>query len=406
MLVGKTDMGGGSVTIERLSSREAVMQAIEEFDHRGLDSLLVKRGPSTKVRYFLQHGDRLYDAEAIAGVAYGYEHPSHGPLPVTQVATSPLTGGVSTLLRNLDFVVLDRNITTASDELAWRHAVWNHLQDRCDHQGQLTPSDLRAVGAYAGQQGIWVNKARTKHVNQGIGVTVALKHTGVDYPDALSDDGMLYHYPVTDRGGHDLAEVEATKAAALLRLPVFAITEDRDRRSVRLAWVEGWDDDTKLFFVSYGDTAPNTLLEADHSDNEPFVLEGNRSRRELRNVRVRPDQTRFKFKVIQRYGARCPFSGVAVPAMLEAVHLRGDADNGTSDPRNGLPMNAALHRAFDLHLFAIHPETMQVELRPHGPTFEQLGIIHPNLADLPKHPHHDALAWRYNAWQADVEKHG
>ncbi|WP_374101624.1 HNH endonuclease [Streptomyces sp. I5] len=33
--------------------------------------------------------------------------------------------------------------------------------------------------------------------------------------------------------------------------------------------------------------------------------------------------------------------------MIEAAHLRGDADGGSSDARNVLPMNAALHRAFD-----------------------------------------------------------
>ncbi len=95
---------------------------------------------------------------------------------------------------------------------------------------------------------------------------------------------------------------------------------------------------------------------------------------------MRPDQARFKIEVFRRYGPRCPLSGIAVPEMVEAAHLRGDADGGSSDARNGLPMNAALHRAFDAHLFAINPDTLTVEVRPEGPTLDQLGVIHPKLA--------------------------
>ncbi len=392
--------------VEGLTSREAVLRAMEQFDAQGRDSFLEKHGLEETARYYVHHGDRLYDAEAIAAAAYGYQHPEGGPLSPGQVPTNPQGDSISPLLRGLDFIVLDDHTTTAIDELAWRHAVWDNLQARRGEDGLLSARDIRAVGAYGGQQGIWVNKVRTERVHPDIGVTVALKHTGVDYPDDVSEDGMLYHYPVTKRGGHDLAEVKATKAAARLNLPLFAISQHGDRRSVRLGWVDGWDDAAKMFLVRYGDTPPKVVLDADRSDDEPFVLEGNRSRRQLRNVRTRPDQARFKFKVIQRYGPRCPLSGVEVAAMLEAAHLRGDADNGSADPRNGLPMNAALHRAFDLHLFAIHPDTLEVELRPQGPTLKQLGIVQPRLEGLPNYPHREALAWRYRAWQEDVAKKG
>ncbi|MFD0562765.1 HNH endonuclease [Kitasatospora saccharophila] len=83
--------------------------------------------------------------------------------------------------------------------------------------------------------------------------------------------------------------------------------------------------------------------------------------------------------------------------MIEAAHLRGDADGGTSDARNGLPMNAALHRAFDAHLFAINPDTLTAEARPGGPSLESMGIVHPKLA-LDRLPHPMALKWRYDEW--------
>ena len=86
--------------------------------------------------------------------------------------------------------------------------------------------------------------------------------------------------------------------------------------------------------------------------------------------------------------------------MIDAAHLQGDADNGSSDPRNGIPLNAALHRAFDAYLFAFDPETLKVVIRPQGPTLQELGITRPHLRDLPRKPHPEALKWRYEAWLA------
>src|SRR5262249_52488857 len=52
----------------------------------------------------------------------------------------------------------------------------------------------------------------------------SILHTGRHYPDDLSDDGVIYHYPTTKRpAGRDAAEVQATKNAAALSLPIFAI---------------------------------------------------------------------------------------------------------------------------------------------------------------------------------------
>lgn len=55
-------------------------------------------------------------------------------------------------------------------------------------------------------------------------VCVSILHTGKHYPDDLSDDGVIYHYPETGRQiGRDIAEIEATKEAGRLRLPIFVV---------------------------------------------------------------------------------------------------------------------------------------------------------------------------------------
>ncbi|NUL03184.1 HNH endonuclease [Streptomyces lunaelactis] len=330
-------------------------------------------------------------------MAYRYEHQA----PDARV----ISGGrdhSNRLLERLGFTVVDGCPTTVEGERAWRLAVWSHLQLTEDLR-QVPPGVLRAFGVYGGGQGIWIDKARTEAVHEG-GITMGVLHTGAHYPDEISDKDVIYHYPTTGRGpGRDESEVAATKAAAALALPIFVIAKPTPRSSVRivrLAWVEGWEERSRIFLISFGDSRPEQLLTEDHSDQQPFSLTGSRSRSSQRNVRERPGQRRFKLRVFQRYGPRCPLSGIAVPEMIEAAHLRPDAEDGTDDPRNGLPLNAALHRAYDAHLFAIEPDTLNVVTRPQGPTLEELRIVTPHLRELPRRPHDEALRWRYNEWQS------
>ncbi|MFJ4709713.1 HNH endonuclease [Streptomyces anulatus] len=380
--------------IQQLTSAAAVYKAIAEYDSVGGQTFRGRHGFGQSTRYYLSNGDRLYDAKAITGVAYGYQHVSDGPLSNDQ-----FDGGeaaTNRVLRAMGFTVLDSHSGTVSEEREWRLAVWKNLLTRRDESGLVRADVVRSVGAYGNFRGIWADKTRTRKVHPD-GVTIGLKHTGQHYADDLSDSGVLYHYPVTRQPGRDLGEVNATKAAAVLQLPLFVITEHGDRRGVKLAWVEGWEDRSKLFLVRFGDVPPVEVIDHDRSEEQPFELEGNQRRRKHGAVTVRADQARFKLEVFQRYGPRCSLSGIEVPQMVEAVHLRGYAEGGSSDARNGLPMNAALHRAFDAHLFCINPDTLTVEVRQDGPSLSELGIVNPKLA-MSRLPHQDALRWRYSEW--------
>ncbi|MFF8572812.1 HNH endonuclease [Streptomyces sp. NPDC015408] len=386
-----------------LTDTSIVRRVVQEYDDMGRDAFLDGHRFERANQYYLQVGGRLYDAKAIANVAYRYEHQA----PDARV----ISGGrdhSNRLLERLGFRVVDGRPTTVEDERAWRLAVWSHLQSTED-LSQVPPGVLRAFGVYGGGQGIWMDKTRTEAVHEG-GITVGVLHTGAHYPDEISDNDVIYHYPTTGRGpGRDESEVVATKAAAALKLPIFVIAKPTPRsgvRIVRLAWVEGWEERSRIFLISFGDRRPEQLLTEDHSDEQPFSLTGNRSRASRRNVRERPGQRRFKLRVFQRYGPRCPLSGIAVPEMIEAAHLRPDAEDGTDDPRNGLPLNAALHRAYDAHLFAIEPETLNVVTRPQGPTIGELGIVTPHLRELPRLPHAEALHWRYREWQSRSGRQG
>lgn len=394
--------------IGNLTDRSAIEKALEEFLEIGREAFLAKHKFGASTDYFVTENGYLFDAKAIAGVALNIQYPHLEP--VTHDDFSGGVQGANAALKKLGFTIIRRRNTAVDDERRWRLAVWDHLQQLPDGPSALAPKVLHSYGVYGGGQGIWVDADRTKSIagSDPAGIAVGVLHTGVHYPDELGPTSLIYHYPHTKRRGkRDESEVNATKAAAALRIPMFIITKPSRSatvRTVRLAWVEGWDDKAATFLITYGATPPSEIITADRSDTEAFNLEGNRSKSVRQNVRRRPDQQRFKFMVMQRYGSTCPLSDISVPQMIEAAHLRPDADGGSADPRNGLPLNAALHRAFDAHLFGIHPDTLEVEVRPDGPTLAAMGITKPHLRDMAKKPHPDALRWRYDLWQEQLAK--
>jgi MoxR-like ATPase len=69
------------VGLEELTSRDAVLEAIAEFDQIGREAFLAKYGYGGSKRYRIVHDDGDYDLKAIAGAAYGFQFPEEGPLP-------------------------------------------------------------------------------------------------------------------------------------------------------------------------------------------------------------------------------------------------------------------------------------------------------------------------------------
>ncbi|GLW64313.1 hypothetical protein Arub01_25570 [Actinomadura rubrobrunea] len=388
-----------SGTILELIDSEAVRRAAKEHDELGRQAFLVKHGFGAPGHLYVQVDGRLYPAEAIASVALDYQYPQRGRQGYKQVLAGE--SKIKPVLQNLGFSVFADRADNVEGERLLRRAIWQHIRAVAKN-GLVAPGVLRELGAYGGGQGIWVDAARTKALHPR-GVAVGVLHTGEHYPDDLDEHGMIYHYPSTNRPpSRDASEVEAMKAAADLQLPIFVIskpTPNSTLREVKLGWIAGWAEESKIFLILFGEEPPRKVEKEDRSDDEPFIPTGNRSRSAVRSVRHRPDQATFRLRVLQRYGPRCPLSGVAVLEMLEAVHFIPDYAGGSPDPRNGIPMNAALHRAFDAGLFAIHPDTLKVEVVPGGPTLEDLGIRFPSISNLPRKPHRDALEWRYEWWK-------
>jgi hypothetical protein len=225
-----------------------------------------------------------------------------------------------------------------------------------------------------------------------------LLHTGSSYADDLSEDGLIYHYPKTKRPpGRDLSEIEATKAAGSLGLPVFVISHSPSNpnlRRVELGWVEDWDDQSGMFLVTFGSEPSRPLLE---NEDEPFSLFGDEDGTR-RLARTRRGQQQFNFLVMKRYGGTCAACGISIPDLLDASHIAEKGKQGTDDPRNGLVFCATHHRAFDALLFAIDPESTAFKFVPGGPSGQDLNFRFDSLDHLPKKPHKLALQARWDAW--------
>lgn len=287
---------------------------------------------------------------------------------------------------------------TVRGEFARRQQMWDALLAAGGPTG-VRPALLRDLGIYGGAQGIWVNKEETAGLcGDGSGVTVGLLHSGASYPADLADDGVLYHYPRTDRpSGRDRAEINATKNAGRLGVPVFTITypsPSSSLRTVHRGWVEDWDDKSQTFFISFSSVAPVQLIRDADPDAPAFTL-FEETRRVSATAPLR-NQSRFRFRVIQRYGPACAVCSIAVLQLLDAHHIGPKKLGGSDDPRNGLLLCANHHRAFDARLWAIDPVSLGVVVAaPH--THDELGLK-PDIGHLPKHPHPDALSWVWSRW--------
>jgi hypothetical protein len=257
------------------------------------------------------------------------------------------------------------------------------------------PSLLRELGIYGGAQGIWVDKKKTGSISPNdAGLAVGLRHDGSSYDDDLFEDGIIYHFPQTNRAGHrDASETTALRNLFELRLPVFVITDsplNRARRDVHLGWVVDVDDAGAQCLIEFSEEwhAPASV-----PTTTEFRLEANREERAQKQKRLKRSP-KFAFEVGKRCGWRCAVCAIDLKPMLDAAHIRGVDDRGSDDPRNGLILCKNHHAAFDAGLINFHPETGTVAVSA-DITADQLGITTIVLEHSIR-PHIDALRWRWD----------
>ena len=290
-----------------------------------------------------------------------------------------------------------------SSELDRRRDLWRMIQDV--DAANVSPGFLKEIRAYRGAAGIWRDKAATGHLPDAAdGVAVSVLHTGRHYADDLSDDGIIYHYPNTDRSGStDQGEIDSVRNASVLNLPVFVISPGEARktaRNVRMAWVTDWDDESKTFLLLFGEEAQAYEPPAD--PDAPFSLKTNQKQKYAK-AKTRPNQRKFRFQVLAKYGAKCAVCDITEERLIHAAHICDKESGGTDDWRNGIPLCANHHIAFDEGLFKVHPDT-GVLTPSDSLILPALGITEATLSPKKRFPHREALAWKFNQRKSSKQK--
>ena len=292
-------------------------------------------------------------------------------------------------------------------ELRLRKKQLKSLIQRTGGLSRIKPGLLNKLGIYSGYRGIWTEKKRTKKMTKdGGGVAISLLHTGEFYPDEISEDGLVYHYPVTEKPGHDKSEIESTKNAQRLSLPIFIITHSEKNdtlRDVKFGWVAGWDDRSKEFYIDFQDKKQPRMVKPLSEDDEAFHLtEKSEDKRSLSKRRI--GQAKFQFRVFQRYGPNCAVCDLEVRDVLIAAHIRGIEKHGSNDPRNGIVLCANHHLAMDSGLFAINPKSLKIKVLPKGPSAKKLRITRKDIMHLRDKPHDLALSWLWKKFERNRKK--
>jgi putative restriction endonuclease len=407
------------MSLAGLTSRDAVLAAIAECDRLGQQHFLASHGYRPAREYVLEHAGRAYDSKAIAGVAYGYQHPAEGPLRAADFSGGQAT--VRRVLAAMGFTVERRIGTTTVDpaivdgERGRRAQLWDTLLRLGDPE-DVTPVEIAAAGIRPARTGqaIFRDHSVTSRVAPPHGVTLTLIDLGDSYVGEFDDAGGIYHYPATNRAGgeRDEGEIEATKNAKRLGLPVFVVLAGRAeaRRTVKLARVMDYDDEARQFLVQFEGAStsrgmPATVdaaagsreeLASIDEDEPPFEPFTHRPVK-LTKARARPGQARFRFETCKRYGGRCAVCRVQEQGLLEAVHIVPFEAGGADDPRNGLVLCRNHHRAFDAHLLGFEPDTLAVRTSGDG-QHAALLLERTDLKHLAAPPAAAAIRWRWDEY--------
>jgi KAP family P-loop domain len=98
-------MGPGDVT-----SRDAVVRAMREYDELGQEAFLAKYGFGRSTKFVVADDGREYDSKALLAAAHGFQHPDEGPL-----RSSGFSGGEQTTsrLQALGFTITSPTVVAA-----------------------------------------------------------------------------------------------------------------------------------------------------------------------------------------------------------------------------------------------------------------------------------------------------
>jgi len=301
------------------------------------------------------------------------------------------------------------------DDFAFRESAFAWLRAQLLIKPALSRDDLshfpfqereyRLLGPYTG---IW----KPKELSSAVAISTAfvLDESKRPYQDEIGSDGMLrYKWRGTDK---DHADNVALRRAM--------------ERGDQLIWFIGVGYEGKSTQV-YEPRFPVRLV-AEEPNEHQFVVSLDEGQMYLPDnaepqiraiakkyneqvVKVRYHQPLFRAEVLQAYQQKCAVCGLPFTKLLEAAHIKPDAEGGSASVTNGIALCKIHHGAFDANLLGISPKYVvkihkSVLATNDGPTLQHSlkEMDGKDLRQLPAHkvqmPDPGLLAERFEAFQA------
>ncbi|QNI99440.1 HNH endonuclease family protein [Synechococcus sp. A15-62] len=107
---------------------------------------------------------------------------------------------------------------------------------------------------------------------------------------------------------------------------------------------------------------PKDKLDENNSQNPASLVALDRQLR-LLQTKVRVRDSGFREAVFALHGTTCLCCDFSIKSVLEAAHIVPVSEQGSDEPRNGIPLCPTHHSAFDKHLFCIDPQTNLIVFR-------------------------------------------
>ncbi len=122
-----------------------------------------------------------------------------------------------------------------------------------------------------------------------------------------------------------------------------------------------------------------------------------------RLVVQRIGQDLFRERLLDYWQGRCAVTGLAVPELLRASHIKPwaqcDSDAERLDVYNGILLAPHLDAAFDAALITFADDgELLISARLDRASCRQLGIVAPMKLSRIEPEHRRYLAWHWNAW--------
>lgn len=248
------------------------------------------------------------------------------------------------------------------DEAVYRESVFAWLRTRMLLAEGLSRDELsefefngrrhRLVGT---QTGIWRIK---DYSDAAISILTAYSpdDTRRPYDDSVGADGMLrYKWRGTNA---TLADNVWLRTAMERQLPLVWFigigyrpgTKTQVFRPEFPVWLVGEEPDQHQFVVAV-DEAQRAVPHGASGEVIEFARRYNE-----RIVRQRHHQPLFRSAVIHAYDRRCAVCRLPFAELLDAAHIKSDAEGGSAKVTNGLALCKIHHGAFDKDIIGISPD--------------------------------------------------